>query len=104
MPAKRVPSSRLNEGATAASVTIEVAVPLAVVTTTGTEPVDVSFGTCKLTWVGPTNQRYAGFPSTVTLVPPRIIGKFPFHVTDEPARFVPQIEIHSPDCIVVAVL
>ena len=52
MPATCLASSRLNEGANCASVTLDGTLPTAVVTTTGTVPKVVSFGACRLIWVG----------------------------------------------------
>ena len=57
MPATCLASSRLNEGLDCASVTVDVAVPREVVTTTGTVPVAVSSGVCRLICVGLTSQR-----------------------------------------------
>src|SRR5580692_10512073 len=89
IPATCWVSRRLNEGANRSSVAVELFVPPAVVTTTGTEPVEASFGACRLIWVGLTDQRYAAFPSIVTLVPPRDSGNLPSQVMVEAARFLP---------------
>src|ERR1022692_2898242 len=71
IPATCLVSSRLKDGASGPRVTVEVALPVAVVTTTGTVPVAVSSGACKLICPGLTNQRYAALPSISTLVPPK---------------------------------
>src|ERR1019366_7583352 len=93
-------SSRRKEGANGANVTVDVALPLAVVTTTGTGPVVESSGACRLICPGLTNQRYADLPLMVTLVTPRDVGKLPVQVAAAGARLVPQIETHSPGWIV----
>src|ERR1700689_406309 len=98
IPATCLLSSRLNEGAKGARMTVDVVTaPAAVVITTGTLPVFVSAGTCRLICVGLTYQRNAGSPSIVTLVPPRDVGKLPgIHVVVPMARLAPKIEAHSP--------
>ena len=70
MPVTCLATSRLNDGARDASVTVDVELPAAVVTTTGTAPLVPSSGTCGLICVGLTNQRQAGFPSIATVALP----------------------------------
>jgi hypothetical protein len=89
IPATCLLSRRRNEGPNWVNVTVEVAVPSEVVTTTGTVPVAVSSGVCKLIWVGLASDRYADFRLIVTLVRPSDNGKFPVQTTVELARFVP---------------
>src|ERR1039458_6748712 len=86
IPVTCLVSSRRNEGANGANVTVDVALPLVVVTTTGTLPVVASSGACRLICPGLTYHRYAGLPLMVTLVPPRDVGKLPVQVAEAPAR------------------
>ena len=89
IPDTYFPFSTLNDGEYGASVTVEVALPPAVVTTTDTVPVAVSSGACKLIKPGLTNSRNPGFPLISTLVPPSEVGKSPFQVKFPPARLLP---------------
>src|SRR5579862_3835368 len=95
IPATRSPSSRRKEGPNSARVTMELALPPLVFTTTATDPVVGSSGLCALIWPGLANDRYASLPLMVTLVPPRDLGKLPDQVKVPLARLVPKIDIHS---------
>lgn len=53
--------------------------------------------------VGLTNDKYAGFPSIVTLVPPNEVGKSSFQTSVPLARFVPAIDTQLPDCMMAIV-
>ena len=89
IPAANFPLSRLNAGANSLRVTVDVALPLAVVTTTDTVPLAASSGACKLICPGLTNRRNADLPLILTLVPPSEVGKSPFQVAFPPARLFP---------------
>ncbi len=83
-------SSTRNDGANWPRVTVDVTLPLAVVTTTGTVPVAVSLGACRLICPGADkNHRYAAFPSIVTVVPPSEVGKLPVQTVVPLARLLP---------------
>src|ERR1700693_3796730 len=93
-----------NAGANLLSVTLDVALPLAVVATTDTVPVAVSSGACKLICPGLTNKRNAALPLISTLVPPSDVGKSPLQLAGALARLLPKIETSSPGWITLAVL
>src|SRR5579862_220330 len=91
MPATCVASSKKKEGPNRANVTVDNALPMPVMITTGTTPVAASSGTCKLICPGLTYERKAALPSMVTLVPPRDIGKFPVELLVKSVEIVIQL-------------
>src|SRR5580704_10582444 len=81
------------------NVTLAVAVPELVVTTTDAGPEAVSSGAWRLICPVLTKERNAGLPLISTLVPPRDVGKSPFQTAVPLARLYPKIVTHSPGWI-----
>jgi len=74
---------------TGSNVTVELAMPALLDTTTGTGPLAVSSGDCKLICSGLTKERYAALPLIVTLTLPSEVGNSPFHTAVLLARLLP---------------
>src|SRR3954452_181480 len=103
MPATCCESRRLKDGLNDPRTTDPVVLPFGVVSATLTVPVAVSSGACTLSCRGLTNQREASLLLILTVVPPRVLGKSPFHVAVTPlaVRLLPKIDTQDPGSIVV---